>query len=975
MTRLLATALLALAPALAAAQVRPGTTPPRQPGTARQGNRTGQDTIRAPRDTTAGRQLVEWPADDSVAENLLKREGLVGTRYQADEVVFQAQGRSIVLNGSAAVQREQSIIVSDTIIYSDSTKIVLALGDTAILRDPAQGPADVIALGRIAYDIENRRGVVTNVSTSVESGETWFVNARRSFFQGDSANVSEQRFYARNGTLTSCSDPDPDYYFRAKEIKLVQKRLLVARPAVLYIKDVPVAWLPFIFQDLRGGRRSGILPPRIGVSDIVRNNPTYERRIENIGYYWAINDYLDAQASMDWWSGIRSGNGRVQSRASLTYNWLDRFMSGGIDVGRYSTRFGRSETYSWRHFQSFSQNSSLGVNLNYARNASVVRSAQTNPYAALASINSQANYQTRIGPATLSLGGNRSEQLGGQTTTNLPTVNLSTGTIELRPGLSWTPNLSFSNELRTRYPVGADARFLGTVFDPTRDTTVRLGAARVSRLTFGTPFNIGGFQLPLNFDMAETTNNVPTIHRMVVDGDTVTRVFARQFEQGVDFTFGFSLPQIAPGTWKLTPSVSLQNTVPGRFFLANEVTGGKFVHQTKRPTYSLSTAPTFFGLFRGVGPFARFRHAVNPTLSWSFAPEGRVSNEYLEATGTSRRVDLSALRQNSLTFGLSTGLEGKLRSSTDSAGEESGERVKIVSVNFSSFSYNFEQYRELRNRARAEGEGAPKWTAGLTTSNFSYQLTSDLVPGATFSSSYSLFEGDVRTDTARFSPFLEGIEASFQLNRRSSIFALLNRVFGRPVKNETPQLDRQEARPADAEAQRMAANPGFGSTARRNDFPIPDARQGWSASFSFSHNRSRPVRSGATVYDPTAVCQQLTDPFQQEFCIQQQIGSAADVLPGSSASRQIVVTPARTNLNASTSFAITPTWGAQWSTNYDFERDRFGAQTVSLRRALHDWDLVFGFTQTPSGAFSFTAFISLRAQPDLKFDYRRAEVR
>ena len=974
--RTLLVALFVLTPLVVDAQVRPGTTTPRRPGVVRDTSpRLPNDTLRPGRDTTGQRPLVQWPSDDSVAENLLQRAGLIGTRYQADEVIFQAQGRAIVLNGNAAVQRDQSIIVSDTIIYSDSTKIVLALGDTAILRDPAQGPADVIALGRIAYDIENRRGAVTNVSTSVESGEIWYLNARRSFFQGDSANVAEQRFYARNGTLTSCSDPNPDYYFRAKEIKLVQKRLLVARPAVLYIKDVPVAWLPFIFQDLRGGRRSGILPPRIGVSDIVRNNPTYERRIENIGYYWAINDYLDAQASMDWWSGIRSGNGRVQSRASLTYNWLDRFMSGGFDVGRYSTRFGRSETYSWRHFQNFSQSSSFSANLNYARNASVVRSAQTNPYAALASINSQANYQTRFGPATLSLGGSRSEQLGGQTTTNLPTLNLSTGTIELREGLSWTPSLSFSNELRTRYPVASDQRFLGTVFSSERDTTLRLGAARVSRLSFGTPFNIGGFQLPISVDAQELTNNVPTIHRTVVDGDTVTRVFARQFEQGLDFTFGFSLPQIAPGTWKLTPSVSLQNTVPGRFFIANEVTGGRFVHQTKRATYGLSAAPTFFGLFRGFGPFARFRHAINPTINYSFAPKGRVSNEYLEATGTSNRIDLSALRQNSLTFGLSTNLEGKMRSTTDSAGEESGERVKIVSINFSSFSYNFEQLRELQKRARAAGSPSPRWTAGLTTSTFSYSLTSDLVPGATFSSTYSLFEGDARTDTARFSPFLEGIEASFQLNRRSSIFALLNRVFGRPVKNETPQVDRPDPRIEDAEAQRLAARPGFGSTARRADFPIPDARQGWTASLSFSHNQSRPVASGATVFDPTAICRDVLDPFQRDFCEQQQLNKDVDVLPGSSASRQIFRTPKRTNLNASTSFAITPTWGTQWSTNYDFVRGAFGSQTVSLRRALHDWDLVFGFTKTPSGAFSFTAFISLRAQPDLKFDYRKAEVR
>ncbi|HEX2779463.1 MAG TPA: hypothetical protein VHM30_08185, partial [Gemmatimonadaceae bacterium] len=60
MRRILTALLLALAPALATAQVRPGTTPPRQPARGIQQNRGAQDTVRTPRDTTGGqRPLVE----------------------------------------------------------------------------------------------------------------------------------------------------------------------------------------------------------------------------------------------------------------------------------------------------------------------------------------------------------------------------------------------------------------------------------------------------------------------------------------------------------------------------------------------------------------------------------------------------------------------------------------------------------------------------------------------------------------------------------------------------------------------------------------------------------------------------------------------------------------------------------------------------------------------------------------------------
>ncbi len=80
---------------------------------------------------------------------------------------------------------------------------------------------------------------------------------------------------------------------------------MVARPAVLYIADIPVMWLPFVFQDMRAGRRSGIIPPRIGFNQIFRQSPFLRRTIEDIGYYVALNDYMDAQVSMDWRSDAR----------------------------------------------------------------------------------------------------------------------------------------------------------------------------------------------------------------------------------------------------------------------------------------------------------------------------------------------------------------------------------------------------------------------------------------------------------------------------------------------------------------------------------------------------------------------------------------------------------------------------------------------------------------------------------------------
>ena len=970
---------VAVLPAASAAQGgRPTTVRPRP----RQAPAQRDTMPRAPGDTTravgdsAKRELVKWVEEDSVTRALLARDSTTATRYQADEVEFQASGRQIILNGNAAVQRDESIIVSDTILYNDSSKVVLALGDTAILRDPAQGPADVVALGRIAYDIQNRRGAVTNVSTSVESGQTWFLTARRSYFQGDSSSAAEQKFFARNGTITSCSDEHPDYYFKAKEIKLIQGRILVARPAVLYIQDVPVAWLPFMFDNLAKGTKSGIIPPRIGVADLVRNNPYYQRRVEDFGYYWAINDYLDAQVLFDWWSGARQdpnrygSGGQFNSRFDFRYNWLDRFTSGAFGIEeRRSGDYGKSTNYNWQHQQSFSQKTSFNANIQYATNATATRRTQTNPYAALSSISSNANYSTAFGPTRVSLGGSRQETLGGLVSMSLPTLSLTTPTVSITDWLSWTPSFNASNSLRSRITQGLPL----PVFFTSGDSVVRRGNSRTSDVTLGSPITIHNYTIALDFAAHDLENNFPSLQRVFRGTDTSSRVFAKTFETGVAFNFGFGLPQLSRGRWNVSPSINFVNSDGSQYFwLRNEQTGGNWVHQTKRPQYALSTTPTFFGLFPGFGPFARFRQAITPTLSYSFAPKGKPNEAFLNAQGRSSVGDLGSLRQNQISLGFSTSFEGKFRAPKDSATdgsdtEGSGEKVKLLSINTDGVGYNFEQYRYLKQQGLS-----PNWYAGITSSNWGFRLSSDLLPNASFGARYSLFDGDVRSDTARFSPFFEGMDATFSINRRSSIFAALNRVFGGAVRNQTPVLPTANQTSGDREAQRVADNPMFGSNARRSELAIPDTRAGWNASFTFSSSRSRPV-SGARVIDPRAICSTLIDVRSRELCLVEAATLRPDSIEQSSASRNLFVSPPRANLNANTSFGLTEKWAAQWTTDYDVEAKRFNSQMVSLRRELHDWDLVFGFNKTPYGSFSFTAFISLRAQPDLKFDYRKSD--
>src|SRR6185503_5454238 len=204
-----------------------------------------------------------------------------------------------------------------------------------------------------------------------------------------------------------------------------------ARPAVLYVRDVPVLWLPFIFQDMRRGRRSGILVPRFGVNDLVRSNPGYHRHISNVGYYVAINDYIDAQAALEWYASTSVAvNGQVQ------YRWLNQFINGSLSLTRmWETGSGsKSLRLAWNHQQQFNLRTRFSANIDYATSTRILQRNSANPDLVTATLRSAGTFSKQFSWGTFQTGGSRSQDLSnGTVTMQLPSVTLSPAPIDLSP--------------------------------------------------------------------------------------------------------------------------------------------------------------------------------------------------------------------------------------------------------------------------------------------------------------------------------------------------------------------------------------------------------------------------------------------------------------------------------------------------------------------------------------------------------------
>jgi lipopolysaccharide export system protein LptA len=943
-----------------------------------------RDTLRARpdtsrRDSTAadsakGRELIKWNESDSVMTALMARQGYTATRYQGDKAVFNAQTHTLQLNGKkAGVNRDQTILVGDSILFNDSTKIVVARGDTVILRDPEQQAADVVARGRMAYNVELHRGVVDNISTEITEGEHWFVGGKTAAFVSDTTRGRETAFYVRNGTITSCDDSIPDYHFSANEIKMVSKNIMVARPAVLYIGDVPIMWLPFIFQDMRKGRRSGVLTPRFGVSELLRNSPTYRRHVENLGYYFAINDYMDAQFALDWRSGSRptpGDPGWVQANGEMQYRWLDRFVNGQVALSRHDQRDGSTNTsLSWSHSQDFSQSTHFRSSINYVTNTFIQRTTAFNPAQVLANIQSSANYDTKIGPMSLSLGGTRTQHPGRtEVEQGFPNFNITVPTLSPTSWFEWSPGFNFQTDkvLNSDGPTEFPYRYI-TNTRGGQDSVRRVIDTRNTGSSFSTPIRIAGFTWSNSFSLNDREIDAPATIPVIDVNDSSKKtptVFAKTFSTSLDWQTGISLPSFLQSSLKVTPSVSFVNVDGNSFWLRSQFSGGKFVHQAKRPVTGLSASPTLFALFPGFGPVTRFRHSITPLISYSYAPAADISTDYLRALGKSKQGYLGALAQNRVSLGLSHVLEAKLKS-TDTSSTAEPTKIKVLSMNFSPLAYDFERARQTHR-------------SGFATDAISSDFATDLIPGFHGGIRYSLYQGDILSDSARFKPFREGIDASLTVNSQSAIFGAFGKLFGRTSAPETPQAGAGPSQ-GPALASSVTSPPVAGISSRSRQYNIPDT-QGWSATLQYSSNRQRPPTGTGVVLDndPTVKCARyLINPIVYAQCIQLESANPNGGVPlGSITSGSpFIRTPARDNLNSNMNFHLTPKWAGTWSTNYDFQAHKFGSHVVTLQRELHDWRAIFSFTQAPNGNFAFTFFIALTAEPDLKFNYDKQTYR
>ncbi len=914
--------LLCLVPATGQAQL-PFPQGPIRPGQPGLPGLVGRDTL--PRAGAAGRRLDSASARrlglpsaprmaflpaDSIMAQLLELEGYEVTRYRADSATVEAGSKLVHLRGNAMTDRSGAVVEAASIRYLEGECGVEATGEPHMFQNGQ------VLIGESArFDTCKERGVIRDALTQLsEGGGNWFVRGNLAIDQ------NQGRLYGGNAELTSCDLPIPHYHFSAREMKWVSKSVMVARPAILYIRDVPVAWIPFIFQDTKAGRHSGILIPQFGFNDIVRPTKGYNRQVTNIGYYWAPNDYFDAQLQLDWYN-----NRYLRWGITTQYRVLNRFLSGNLAYSvQKQSGGGTGKQISWSHNQNFNVSTSVSVNANYATNTSIISRNSIDPRQTTQQITSGARFTKRFAWGNVDLGLSGHQNINdGSARLSAPTLTISPKPLDIGRSITWSPGLSFTNENNFKTPNG----FLFVPGAPGQlDSIKLLGHTRRSSMALQTPLRIGSFNWSnsIAIEDNDSTGRYSTTVRIANldtpepnDSITVSRLRNGGFATSVDWLTGINLPILFGSTWKLSPNVSVANSGPGPFAVRNALTGGNFVYQGKRLSFGASVSPTFFAFFGGIGGISRIRHSISPSISWTYSPPGTIPADYARAVG---RPDIrKTIASQSIQLSLNQNFEAKGRPAPDDTAGTTARKFRLLSVSTSPIAFDIEQSKE---------PGRTGWT----TSNLQNTLASDLLPNFSLSLSHDLWEGPVGFKSSKFKPFLASVNAGFQITGRT--FQSIGSVLGlvkRPPE-ETP--DRRQP-PA-----------GFGGVALPGD-----------------------LRRNVGL-DPAQLYSRGGRPFQTNVTVN--ISRTRPVLSPTG-----VVQPSnnRSSIGLNTTFSPTRFWGVTWATQYNATDGKFESQQISLSRDLHEWRAAFNFVKSPNGNFAFFFSVFLTDFTDIKFDYNQTTIR
>ncbi len=147
---------------------------------------------------------------------------------------------------------------------------------------------------KLKYNFKTKKGIIYQAVT--QQGEMFLHGVKTKFISKESDTLqTEDHIYNKDALITTCDADHPHFGIRTSKLKLIPDRLAIIGPARLELAGVPTPlWLPFGFFPIIKGESSGIIFP-----DDYEYSQQNGFGLRRFGYYFPINDYIDATVTAD----------------------------------------------------------------------------------------------------------------------------------------------------------------------------------------------------------------------------------------------------------------------------------------------------------------------------------------------------------------------------------------------------------------------------------------------------------------------------------------------------------------------------------------------------------------------------------------------------------------------------------------------------------------------------------------------------
>jgi len=286
--------------------------------------------------------------------------------YSADHIKYFLRDEESDFHGNANIEQDRTKLSSGFIKIDWQSNMLQALPffdhDTAHKPIPPvikEEDRDPMTGDEMTYNLKTKKGKIKKGKTKADDGHYTGSQIR---------NQSENVFFIENSTYTTCDLDTAHFHFESKRMKIIQNDLVIAKPIILHLGQIPIMGIPLgIFPHKGGQRHSGWIMPSYG------DNKNRGQYIQGLGFYWAPSDYWDTKFTMGFGDkqGVTFRNNvlyRVRYKFSGSLNFFNRqyLSSGQNDITKLGEQKSKSTTIKWTHKQEMRNHQSFNANATYS---------------------------------------------------------------------------------------------------------------------------------------------------------------------------------------------------------------------------------------------------------------------------------------------------------------------------------------------------------------------------------------------------------------------------------------------------------------------------------------------------------------------------------------------------------------------------------------------------------------------------------